>query len=198
MKKLILSVSAIAGLAMAGNAQQVFFHDSNAANTTSSNDVSINGVVDTSTDVNLELLVGSSAGTVTTDVVTLLLSDTVVTTTTGLGSVQPGAGDISKFGLIADTSGNAYTVPAGTDFYQILAWTGSSATFPGLGVAGTTAGESPVYQFDSLPASGAPAVQIDLPTYLNLVTTTSVPEPSTLAMAGVGLASMLLFRRRNS
>jgi len=194
MKKLILSVTAIAGLAMAGNAQQVLFHDSNASNPIS-NDITINGVTSTA-DLNLELLVGSTAGTVTTDVVTLLLSQSTATATTALGTVQPAQGDVSAFGVIVDATGNGYAVPAGTDFYQVLAWTGSSSTFPGLGVAGTTAGESPVYQFDLAPASGAPAATLDLPTSINLVTT-AVPEPSTLAMAGVGMASMLLFRRRN-
>jgi len=197
MKKLILSVTAIAGLAMAGSAQQVLLHDDNASNSTS-NDVKIDGVVDTSTDLNLELLVGSTAGTVTTDVVTLLLSDSSTTATTALGSVQPAAGDISKGGLIIDQSGNAYAVPAGTDFYEILAWTGSSASFPGLGAAGVATGSTGILQFDanSTPAAGAPPANEDLATDINL-TTVVMPEPSTLAMAGVGMASMLLFRRRN-
>jgi hypothetical protein len=194
MKKLILSVTAIAGLAMAGSAQQVLFHDANTSNPIS-NDITINGVISTG-DLNLELLVGSSSGTVTTDVVTLLLSQTTSTATTALGTVQPAAGDVSAFGVIVDITGNGYAVPAGTDWYQVLAWTGNSATYPGQGASGTY-GESPVLQFDSAPASGAPAVQLDLPSPINLVTT-AVPEPSTLAMAGVGLASMLFFRRKNS
>jgi hypothetical protein len=198
MKKLILSVTAIAGLAMAGNSQQVFFHDSTASAPTS-NDVSINGVIDTTQDLNLELLVGTTAGNVNVDVVTLLIGATS-SATTGLGSTQSAAGDISSLGLIDDQTSNAYKVAGGTAFYQVLAWTGNSATFPGLGVAGTTAGESPVYAFDlagGIPASGAPAAELDIPTPFNLVTTAVVmPEPSTLAMAGVGLASMLMFRSR--
>jgi len=200
MKKLILSVTAVAGLAMAGSAQQVLLHDDNASAPTS-NDVSINGVIDTSQNLNLELLVGKTAGSVTTDVVTLLLSTSTFTATTALGSVQSAAGDITAGGgLIIDQSGNAYSVPAGTDYYQILAWTGASATFPGLGVPGTTAGETPVLQFDanSTPGNGAPPANEDLASPLNLVTTTVVPEPTTLAMAGVGLASMLLLRRKVS
>jgi len=196
MKKLILSVTATAGLAMAGSAQQVYFHDSNAANS-QSNDVSITvaGVttVDTTQDLNLELLVGSTAGNVTTDVVTLLLSQTTASATTGLGTVQPAKGDISFAGLIVDQTGNGYTVPAGTAFYQVLAWEGSSATFPGLGTA-TLAGESAVLGFNPLPAASAPAVEENLPVDINL--TAVVPEPSTLAMAGVGLVSMLFMRRR--
>jgi hypothetical protein len=43
-------------------------------------------------------------------------------------------------------------------------------------------------------ASANPQANLGAMSALNLV---SVPEPSTLAMAGVGLASMLMFRRRN-
>jgi len=195
MKKLILSVTAIAGLAMAGSAQQVALHDANSANPVSL-DMSILGVVDTTQDVNLELLVGSSANTVTTDVVTLLLSDTTATATTALGSTQPAAGDITfSGGLILDRSGNGYGVPAGTTYYQILAWTGTSSTYGGPGTIDE--GSSPVLAFDTaggIPTLGLPPAEEDLPSAINLV---AVPEPTTLAMAGVGLASMLLFRRKN-
>jgi hypothetical protein len=201
MKKLILSVTAIAGLAMAGSAQQVYLHDDNAAAPTS-NDVSINGVISTG-DLNLELLVGGTAGTVTTDVVTLLLSQATSTATTGLGSVQSAQGDVSALGLIADQSNNGYQVAGGTDFYQILAWTGNYSSYAAAlasGQTGVDAGETAVLQFDlnSTPAVGAPPADEDLASPLNLTQVTSiVPEPSTMAMAGVGLASMLIFRRRN-
>jgi hypothetical protein len=46
-------------------------------------------------------------------------------------------------------------------------------------------------------ASSPTQASLDQAPALNLVTT-AVPEPSTLAMAGVGLASMLIFRRKNS
>jgi hypothetical protein len=199
MKKLILSVTAIAGLSMAANAQQVLFHDSNSSNP-QSNDVTIDGVVNTTQDLNLELLVGATSSSVSTDVVTLLLSQATSTATTALGSVQSGKGDINAVGLIVDQSGNSYTVPAGTDYYQILAWTGNFSSYSAAVAAGAGVafGETPVYQFDAsaTPASGAPAATEDLPVDLNLVTS-AVPEPSTLAMAGVGLASMLIFRRKS-
>jgi hypothetical protein len=197
MKKLILSVSAIAGLAMAGNAQQVALHDANNADASSSNDISINGVIDTSQDVNLQLLVGTSAGNVTTDVVTLLLSQATSTVTTALGTVQSAAGDISNLGLIADHSGNGYGVAAGTKFYEILAWTGNSSTYAG----GAAVGSSGVLAFDAaggIPTSGLPPAEEDLATPINLTTAVVMPEPSTLAMAGVGLVSMLFFRSRKN
>jgi len=204
MKKLILSVTAIAGLAMAGHAQQVQFFDSGSAN--GSVDTAINGVLNKSQNLNLELLVGSG-GTAATDVVTLLLSTTTATATTALGSVQPAAGDIvGSGGDIDDHTVNFYLVPGGTTDYQVLAWTGPYSTYAAAIAAGQAgavvdAGQTPVENFLVAPAAGSAAVTLNLDAggTLNLTTvpTTVVPEPSTLAMAGVGLASMLMFRRRN-
>jgi len=202
MKKLILSVTTLAGLSMAANAQQVALHDANSANP-NSNDISINGVVDTSQDVNLQLLVGSSSGTVTTDVVTLLLQGATTTPTTALGSLQPAAGDVTFSGLIDDQSNNGYTVAAGTTYYEILAWTGNYTSYAAAvasGQVGVDAGSSGVLAFDAaggIPTSGLPPAEEDLASDINLTQVVSTPEPSTMAMAGVGLASMLIFRRKN-
>jgi hypothetical protein len=197
MKKLILSISAVAGLTMAGNAQQVLFVDDNAANPIST-DVTISGVVSTA-DENATLLVGTTAGNVTTDVVTLLLSGATASATTALGTTQPAAGDVSSLGLVADQTANTYKVAAGTAYYQIELWSGTqySSYAAALAGGGVVAGASPVLAFDNAPASGAPAVEEDLPSSINLIPISAVPEPSTYAMAGVGLASMLIFRRRN-
>jgi hypothetical protein len=199
MKKLILSVTAIAGLAMAGNAQQVLLND----NGNNSYDTTIGGSANTSTDLNLELLVGATAGTVTTDVVTLLLNQATSTATTALGTVQSALGDVSHAGgTFTDLTFNGYAVPAGTDFYQVLAWTGSYQTYAAAlasGATGVFAGESTVTPFSPAPAAQASPATLANITPFNLaqVPTSVVPEPSTLAMAGVGLASMLMFRRRN-
>jgi len=203
MKKLILSVTAVAGLAMAGSAQQVQFADSGTAN--GSVDTAINGTANTSQDLNLELLVGSSSSTVTTDVVTLLLNNSTATSTTALGSVQPGAGDITGTGGdILDKTINFYAIPASDTYYQVLAWTGNYTTYAAAQAAysadvlGAGYGSSPVLAFSPPPALNT-VVSEDLdPNPLNVsVVTTVVPEPSTLAMAGVGLASMLIFRRKS-
>jgi len=194
MKKLILSVTAIAGLAMAGNAQQLLFSDSGTVN--SSIDTTIAGVNNLS-DLNLELLVGTG-GTANIDVVTLLLSDTTANPTTALGTVQPAKGDISTSGGdIADQTIDPYLVAAGTADYQVLAWTGSFSSYAAAQAGGAAVGSSPVIAFPvtGAPAAGAPPVTIDLAAPINL--TAVIPEPSTMAMAGVGLASMLFFRRRN-
>jgi len=206
MKKLILSVTAIAGLAMAGHAQQVLFADGGSAN--GSVDTTIGGVFNTTQNLNLELLVGSG-GTATTPVVTLLLSQTTSSATSALGTIQPGgpsaggSGDITQaVGDIYDNTSNGYLVPAGTTDFQVLAWTGNYSSYAAAvasGQLGVYAGESAVLTtFVSAPTAGLPPVKIDLdPNPINLVQVVAVPEPSTLAMAGIGLASMLFFRRKN-
>jgi hypothetical protein len=203
MKKLILAIAATSVAAFGGHAQQLQFAD----NGNNSTDTQINGVANNA-DLNLELLVGSTSGTVTTDVVTLLLNGASVTATTALGSVQPGAQDITKSGGdIFDPSGNLYVVPAGTAWAQVLAWTGNYSTYAAAlasGVQGEYAGASPVFQILPAPVAGLPPSDIsnieNVGTGnidLTQVPTTVVPEPTTLAMAGVGLASMLIFRRKN-
>jgi hypothetical protein len=203
MKKLILAIAATSVAAFGGHAQQLQFAD----NGNNSTDTQINGVANNA-DLNLELLVGSTSGTVTTDVVTLLLNGASVTATTALGSVQPGAQDITKSGGdIFDPSGNLYVVPAGTAWAQVLAWTGNYSTYAAAlasGVQGEYAGASPVFQILPAPVAGLPPSDIsnieNVGTGnidLTQVPTTVVPEPTTLAMAGVGLASMLIFRRKS-
>jgi len=194
MKKLILSVAGTSLLALSGYAQGITFADNSGA----SYDTTINGVINTTQDLNLELLYGASAGAVTTPIVTLLLSQatTPASSPTPAGGVYSALSDISFLGTISETSGSAFTVPAGTDFFQVLAWTGSSASYPGL-APGSTDGASAV--FSETIAGGATAFPGDISNVgvIGLVTNV-VPEPSTLAMAGVGLVSMLLMRRKLS
>jgi hypothetical protein len=187
MKKLILSVSAIVGFSMVGFSQGVQFADASAP----SFDTTIAGAPNTTQDLNLVLLEGSTAATATTPIATLLLSD-------GTAS-----GDISVFGFIYDNSGTVYPTPAASVYFQIEAWTGtqynSYAAALASGVTGEFAGTSAVFN-ETIPGppNTPPALTGVGIVALTQVPTTIVPEPSTLAMAGVGLASMLIFRRKNS
>jgi len=186
MKKLILSVSAIVGFSMVGFSQGVQFAD-NAGTP----DNTIAGVINTTQDLNLQLLEGSSASTATTVLATLLVS-------TGTAS-----GDVSTFGFIYDNSVvSVYNAPAGTDFFQVLAWTGQYTSYAAAEAAnavGVYGGASAVFSqsIPLQPPATPPALAGLGVINLTQVPTTVVPEPSTLAMAGVGLASMLFFRRRN-
>jgi hypothetical protein len=204
MKKLILSVTAIAGFSAGAFAQgSITFDGSNNNNTsvsaTSNGSVFIGGVLDTDTDINAELLYSSTgvAGTFS-PVVTLLLSSTATVATPALGQISSAAGDIG-YGLngsLYDNSGNVFAIPgiatSATAYFEVEGWTGNSSTYAAAsGAKGTTAAFTEV-----LGGQNPPYTTINNMPALNLVTTV-VPEPSTLAMAGVGLASMLMFRRRN-
>jgi len=193
MKKLILFIAGTSLLALSGSAQGINFADNSGV----AFDTTINGTPNTTQDLNLELLEGASAGAVTTDIVTLLLAQSATPSgsPTAAGGVYSAASDISFLGTISESSGTAFTVPAGLDFFQVLAWTGSSPTYPGM-TPGTTDGASAV--FSETIAGGATAFPGDVSGVgVIALTTNIVPEPSTLAMAGVGLVSMLFFRRKN-
>jgi hypothetical protein len=197
MKKLILAIAATSVVAFSGHAQQLLFTDAGVNST----DTSIDGIANTH-DLNLQLLIGSTSGTVTTDVVTLLLNATS-SPTTALGSTQSGVGDITTSGGdIYDPTGSAYSVPAGTAWAEVLAWTGSASSYAAASVTpGDAVGSSGVFAIIPAPANGsAPSDISNIETLagggINLVTV-ATPEPSTLAMAGVGLASMLIFRRKS-
>jgi hypothetical protein len=202
MKKLILSVTALAACSVGAYAQGVVYFDSSSA---AAGTISINGLLNTTTDVNAELLTSTSAAGSYTPVAMLLLSSSNQSPdgTPGFdpSDIVSAANDI-KFnhnGHITDQSGSFYVLNAAagaTEFFEVAAWTGNgvdslaAAAASGTSAYGTSAAFSVV-----LGSSLSPIVTglNNMPT-LNLV---SVPEPSTLAMAGVGLASMLLFRRRN-
>jgi hypothetical protein len=197
MKKLILAIAATSVAALSGQAQQIQFAD----NSNNSYDISIGATPDQTEDLNLALLVGSTSGTITTDVVTLLLNGTT-TATTALGSVQSAVGDIAHAGgTITDLSFNAYNLPAGTYFAEVEAWTGNYSSYAAAeasGVTGEFAGVSSIFT-TSTAAPPAPPADISsiTPFSISQVPTTVVPEPTTLAMAGVGLASILIFRRKS-
>jgi hypothetical protein len=207
MKKLILSVTALAACSVGAYAQgTIAFDASSNVNTspsaTTSGEVFIGGVLDTSTDINAELLYSTSAGGTYLPVVTLLLSSNNTTATTTPGGTLAASGDVtflSSGGSCAffDNTGSSFILPvaAGTlTYFEVEGWTGQGTTYANAPQAGTTA----VFT-ESLGGVGSPpsaAATLNNMPALNLVTTV-VPEPSTLAMAGVGLASMLIFRRRN-
>jgi hypothetical protein len=81
-------------------------------------------------------------------------------------------------------------------FVELLAWTGSAASFgaaqsdPGAFLADSGVFSNPSGGGGSPPTT--PATLTGMPS-MNLV---AVPEPATFALAGLGLASLLIFRRR--
>lgn len=193
MKKLIVSSLAVLGLALSGYSQGVITFDGSLGG-----HVSINGVADTATDINAELLYNN--GTMFVPVVTLLLSASSGTSgTLPIGSIQPASGDITfnGDGSLYDNSGNTYIIPliAGGSpaTFEVEAWTGSFSSLAAAvtGNANTVTSGSFV---ETLTLASSPILAAcDQMPAINLV---GVPEPATMALAGLGVASLLAFRRR--
>lgn len=202
MKKRILSVTALTALSTAAFAQGIALEDNSASASANGYDTTINGVINKN-DLNLALLIGS--GTPNNAVITLLLSDNAVTLSSAFGQTSSAAGDISAAGYIYDPSTLAYSLAAyasTTQNFVIEAWTGnynSYAAAEASGLPGVYAGVSQVWSA-AIPAAGPTAFPLDVSNMgiinLTQVQPTVVPEPSELVLAGVGFASMLIFRRR--
>lgn len=105
-------------------------------------------------------------------------------------------------GTFTDLSSTAYAVDGTTTastgaFFILQAWTGSAASYAAAVAAGAPAGQTAVF-VNGLGGVGAPPSTtpqlVGMPA-LNL-TVSAVPEPSTFALAGLGAAAMLIFRRR--
>jgi hypothetical protein len=187
MKKLILSVTAVAGCSLAGFAQGVITFDGSYNSNpsplaTSSGLVFIRGVLDTTADINAELLYGTSPNNVTTPVVTLLLSSSDSGTSPAIGQTLSAVGDIAFFGSgqFYDNSGWAYVIPniaiGGTGYFKVIGWRGSDIDVTSVFSEVLTSPNAPyLANIDNMPA-------------LNLFS----PEPSSLSMAVVGIGSMLI------
>jgi len=202
MKKLILSATALAACSLGAHAQGLIFFDS----TSSANHVTINGATDTTQDINAQLLY-SSTGTAGTfsPVVTLLLSSSNTAPDGSPGydgsDILTAAGDVTFFhnGTLQDQSGSSYipsaTLAVGaTGFFEVQGWLGQTETsLAAAQAAGFATGTSVVFSEVLGGPTSVPPPTLGAFSGLAL----SVPEPSSLAMAGVGLASMLIFRRRN-
>jgi len=213
MKKLTATLLTVIGLAGYANAQGTFIVDSTAnsgatATSTSGGLVFINGVLDTATDINLNILWGTSAASVTTQL-NLDPGGANTGAYTGIGSwfasQATGGGDIGnpQTGAISDPNGYTYAVPneaAGTLIYlQLQAWTGASTTFAGVTANGANAGYAGASSIFAITlASNSNPTQPDIHNVssINLLAPVGVPEPGTMALAAIGGASLLLFRRR--
>jgi hypothetical protein len=131
----------------------------------------------------LEILAGTSAGSLTARAATGFL--------TGGGAGYVNGGVLTLAGIPGGT----------TAFIQVRAWnTALGATYDAAvanGAAGNAYGIGNVFQVTTGNPAGqpptTPAILVGLTSFnLNPV----IPEPSTFVLAGLGIASLLLFRRR--
>jgi hypothetical protein len=197
MKKIILSTVIVGGLTVCGFGQGILLQDNSGA----VNDTTINGVANFSQDLNLELLVGTSPTSITTDEITLLLSDSTVTTSSAPGGTSTAAGDISAAGgYIYDSSAVAYSLAsfAGeTISVEVEAWTGNFSSYAAASAQGSGAAFGTSQVFTAAVPATANGFPIDASGVgvINL-TTAAVPEPGTMALAGLGSLSLFLLRRK--
>jgi len=204
MKKLILSVTALAACSLGAHAQGLIVFSTGSSGAL----VSINGATDTTQDINAELLWSSTANGTFNPVAELLLSSSNTSSDGAPGfdssDILSAAKDITSGanGHLLDASGQQYqpsaSVASGAAvYYEIEGWLGNYSSLAAAAAAGQASGTSAAF-LGSVSASGNPT-EASLSTFSGLnLTTTVIPEPSTLAMAGVGLASMLFMRRKIS
>lgn len=83
--------------------------------------------------------------------------------------------------------------------FQVRAWNGGFANYEAalLGPNGTMVGKSALFNNGTgAPNGSPPTTPAALSGWTAPVLVTPVPEPSTIALAGLGLASLLVIRRR--
>jgi len=88
-------------------------------------------------------------------------------------------------------------VPAGgAATFQIWAWTSSFASYAAASIGGGLVGKSVTFNSATSPAGPPPPAPTTLAGLYPGFAVQLVPEPSTFVLAGLGIASLLLFRRR--
>ncbi len=208
MKKLAASILGICSMVAYVHAQGTFVIDSGANfGNGSSPGASTGGLVWIQTtpggatnletsDINLGLMWGATAGSVST-VINMDPGGLNSTSNPNWLASQPtGQGDMTSYGggAIFDPNGNGYVVPgagAGTTIFLVLqGWTGNATSFAAASQqAGATA------PFSITLAANTSPLQPDIHTMGALVLT-PVPEPSILALSGIGAAALMLIRRK--
>jgi len=125
-----------------------------------------------------------------TDVGSLTLV-TTVPVTTSLGSLLDGT-----FPQLAVTLGSI--APGATGTFQIGAWDSTYASFAAARAGGGYAGISAVFTSTTGGVGTPPSTAVNLNNAAGWVgpIVLTVPEPSLFALAGLGAAALLVFRRR--
>jgi len=108
-----------------------------------------------------------------------------------------GVGDSPFPGYFREPSGEVYTIQGAltSAFFQVEAWTGSFNTYAAAVNAGAAAAKSPIFVNPIDIPPGTPQDLVGMPAIV-----LSVPEPSTLALVGLGGVCALVFlpRHRNN
>ena len=186
MKKLFLSLS-LTGITISAFAQGSLIAidnnlNANASITATAGGLFFFGVTPIAQDFNLALYGGTDSTALT-----------LIKSISGAAAVGANAFGMGTF---TDPTGGTYAVPgttaaSTTAFFQIEAWTGAATSWAAAAAAGLPNGKSLVF---SNPVAAPPNATPDLTGMPAIII--AVPEPSTFALAGLGAAALLIFRRR--
>jgi len=190
MKKLLITTLLAGGIACSVLAQGNVALD-NSANTDTSPTATSNGLFFLNNGTTTALTVGdfNAAFYGGTDANSLQL----IHSFSGTEAQFSGFSGPGKWG---DPNGAAWAIPgstgAGTAFMRIEAWTGNFSTYAAAVAGNAFVGQSTVFQNPMKALPDAPPTLTAMPA----IVLSSVPEPSTFALAGLGAAALLIFRRR--
>jgi len=132
---------------------------------------------------------------------------TGITGLTGIGNwetigsattIAPVAGDFSGGTLSTGTDVYAQSADQTGNIWLIaVAWNGGATTYATAGAVATYFGASSVWSQGTGNPNGTPqTAAVSTSGFFPGLQLTPIPEPSTIALAGLGAASLLLFRRR--
>ena len=110
-----------------------------------------------------------------------------------LNNVAWGAGIIPATTYQLNAAGVLPALPAGATTVQVKVWDASYATYEAAYTAASYVGQSSTFQFTTGGSVTYPNIMTSLTTPIVVAL---VPEPTVAAIAGLGIASMLVFRRR--
>jgi hypothetical protein len=151
---------------------------------------------------------GTLAGTTaanTVETYSSLAGFLAVNTSWTIPAAQAGIGNpiTGIAGLSGNFSGGNLTItgiaPGANASYFLLGWTGSDTTWDAAWAAGTFMyGQSSVFTTTTANPTSTPAgLPVSLKGTFTGMLLTPVPEPASFALAGLGLAALLVFRRRS-
>lgn len=200
MKTQVLTIAAALGLAATtGYSQGTISFQNTAATTVKTDSTSIGGSLAATaatgtSGVKIQLLyqVDSVGSTAPVGVTSLSLADLGNWEMAGAaGNIGPVAGRFGAFGV---STGNDVS-PAGNVWLQAIAWSGNFTTFADAVAGGASFfGYSTVWSQGTGDGASVPAVSTT--SGFTGLTLTPVPEPTTIALGGLGAAALLLFRRK--
>jgi len=199
MKKLLVILATIAVSAMTMYGQgRVFFSNVGDNNAVTIRAGSAQGPVDgyLGADYSIQLLFAPGTITNLVDFTAAATKTTAIATFYGATGTGPTHGPAADGAGLYDFGVTVPIGPVGTYTFQAIAWYngGTYATFDAAAAAGKNVGSSGLISV-AITASPTPAPTLSFAPF-SVNSGAIIPEPSTFALAGFGLASLVIFRRR--